>query len=95
MKVFCPCNIVILFSRHLQSCNSYKDYCDLDEVGEDMEENHLHHHRYRRGSSSDQDDGNRTLHALTVSETLDRIFHESRYDAKFRNVDENVVFVVK
>ena len=81
-----------MFFRHLQSCNSYNDYCDLDEVGEGREEHHLHHHRYRRGSSSEED-GNRTLHALTVSKTLDRIFHESRYDAKFRNVEHNVVFI--
>ena len=29
---------------------------------------------------------NRTEHALTVSRTLDYIFHESRYDPKFRLV---------
>ena len=84
---------LFFLSRELQSCNSYKDYCDLDEVGLDQEETHLHQHRYKRGSSSD-DDGNRTVHALTVSKTLDRIFHESRYDAKFRNVEMNVVFIM-
>ena len=34
---------------------------------------------------------NRTQHALTVSRTLDYIFHESRYDPKFRLVTQNVV----
>ena len=36
---------------------------------------------------------NRTQHALTVSRTLDFIFHESRYDPKFRlEKTHNVVF---
>ena len=92
-----PCNKGLIglndmiFLRQLQSCNSYNDYCDMDEMLE-VQKMEQHHYRYRRGSSS-EDDGNRTLHALTVSKTLDRIFHESRYDAKFRNVNNNVVFM--
>ena len=46
-------------------------------------------HRLRRDVTREREalrEHNRTEHALTVSRTLDYIFHESRYDPKFRPV---------
>ena len=46
-------------------------------------------YRLRRDGNREREalrEYNRTEHALTVSRTLDYIFHESRYDPKFRLV---------
>ena len=62
----------------------YGDYCDAEE--EAMER--------QRGVDREREvlrEQTRTLHALTVSRTLDYIFHESRYDPKFRREKQNVV----
>ena len=56
----------------------------------------LYTYRVRRGVDREREvlgEHNRTLHAMTVSRTLDYIFHESRYDPKFRLVTENIVFI--
>ena len=56
-------------------------------------------HRLRRDVNREREalrEHNRTEHALTVSRTLDYIFHESRYDPKFRLVvTKNVVLYPK
>ena len=56
----------------------------------------LYKYRVRRDVDREREvleEHNRTLHAMTVSRTLDYIFHESRYDPKFRLVTENIVFI--
>ena len=56
----------------------YNDYCDSEvEDGDDD-----FARRYRRQIN----DYNRTKLAIRVSKTLDYLFHESRYDPKFRKV---------
>ena len=56
----------------------------------------VYKHRVRRDVDREREvlrEHNRTLHAMTVSRTLDYIFHESRYDPKFRLVTDNIVFI--
>ena len=88
-------------------CNLYGDFCDAEEADmeEDMRRwetcfvyithcIHLYLFRVRRNVDQEREalkEHNRTQHALTVSRTLDYIFHESRYDPKFRLVTRNVV----
>ena len=62
----------------VRCCNMYNDYCDSEvEDGDDD-----FARRYRRQIN----DYNRTKLAIRVSKTLDYLFHESRYDPKFRKV---------
>lgn len=55
----------------------YNDYCDKE-----VEDDHTDWRRYRRQIN----EYNRTKLAIDVSRTLDFLFHESRYDPKFRKI---------
>ena len=57
------------------ACNQFDDYCDLEEEDEIEVQQ-----RFRRLVNASE----RAALADAVSETLDHIFHESRYDAKIR-----------
>ena len=71
-----PLFVGILFEFScVLACNKFNDYCDLEE-----EEENVRNERFKRSVNASE----RAAVADAVTETLDHIFHESRYDAKIR-----------
>ena len=67
--------LVVIFLRLALACNKFDDYCDIQEEALISTQ-----HRFPRAVNASQ----RAAAADAVTETLDHIFDESRYNAKIR-----------